>query len=301
MKNKLLKRWAYVLAMYFLIGLPISKAQNNHKTAETKFIIVKGAKFAYRTFGKQTGVPLVFLQHFTGTMDNWDPAVTNGFALSRRVILFDNRGIGSSEGETPNTMEAMAEDAAAFIEALGLKQVDLLGFSVGGFIAQHMAVNHPTLIRKIILAGTAPRGGDITDNAPVLENKEKRTGPEMLLYLFFDATPTSQEQGKEFLKRIMERQDKRDADTKLPSILAQNEAINKYRDDKNTGFPMLAMINHPVLVVNGVRDRMVPTHNSYDLETHLKNARLILYPDSGHGAIFQYHDDFVRQANYFLN
>ncbi len=275
-------------------------SQNTHQTAKTKFVTVNGAKFAYREFGNGTGVPIVFLQHFTGTMDNWDPALTDGFAKTHKIILFDNRGIGSSTGTTPASITGMSEDAVAFIAALHLKKVDLLGFSIGGFIAQQIVIDHPGLVRKMILAGTAPRGGDITDNGPVLENKEKRTGPEQLLYLFFDPTPTSQEKGKEFLQRISRRQVDRDADTQVPSILAQNDAINKYKAEKDPTFSPLENINIPVLIVNGVHDAMVPASNSYTLETHIKNAKLILYPDAGHGGLFQYHDDFVKQSNAFL-
>lgn len=287
-----------IAAMLFSYG---AIAQNDHRTAVTHKIEVKGASFSYRVFGKKGGVPIVFLQHFTGTMDNWDPALTDGFAKTHEVILFDNRGIGSSTGETPNTIEAMADDATAFIDALGYKQVDLLGFSVGGFIAQEVAIGHPSLVRKLILAGTGPRGGDITDNQPVLENKEKLTPPQQLLQLFFDATPTSQANGNEFLKRISARQVNRDANTKVPSILAQNDAINKFKADKDAEYKNLLNIHQPVLVVNGIHDRMVPASNSYVLVSHIKNAKLILYPDSGHGALFQYHDDFVKQANSFLN
>lgn len=275
-------------------------SQNNHQTAKTKFVTVKGEKFAYREFGKETGIPLVFFQHFTGTMDNWDPAVTDGFAKTHKVILFDNRGIGSSTGVAPSSITEMSEDAVSFLNALHLKQVDVVGFSIGGFITQQIAIDHPGLIRKMILAGTGPRGGDITDNQPVIENKEKRTGPELLLYLFFAPTPSSQQKGKEFLQRILLRQVNRDANTKVPSILAQNAAINKYKGEKDPAFSPLTTINIPVLIVNGVHDAMVPAVNSYTLETHIKNAKLILYPDAGHGGLFQYHDDFVKQSNVFL-
>lgn len=277
-----------------------ANAQSTHQTAKTKFVDVRGTKFAYRIFGKTGGTPLVFLQHFTGTMDNWDPAVTNEFAKTHQVVLFDNRGIGSSGGETPASIEEMAGDAVAFINSLGYKQVDLLGFSVGGFIAQDIAIDHPALVHKLILAGTAPRGGDITDNQPVLENKEKLTPPQQLLHLFFDATPTSQAKGREFLQRISARQVNRDANTKVPSILAQNDAINKFKAAKDPEYKNLLNLHQPVLVVNGVHDAMVPASNSYVLVSHIKNAKLILYPDAGHGAIFQYHDDFVKQANSFL-
>lgn len=275
-------------------------SQNNHQTAKTKFVTVNGEKFAYREFGKGTGVPLVFFQHFTGTMDNWDPAVTDTFAKTHKVILFDNKGIGSSTGLAPTSITEMSEDAVSFLNAIHLKKIDVLGFSIGGFITQQIAIDHPELIRKMILVGTGPRGGDITDNQPVLENKEKRTGPEQLLYLFFASTPTSQQKGNEFLHRISLRQVNRDTQTKVPSILAQNEAINKYKAEKDPEYSPLKKISIPVLIVNGVHDRMVPSSNSYTLETHIKNAKLILYPDAGHGSLFQYHDDFVKQSNAFL-
>jgi pimeloyl-ACP methyl ester carboxylesterase len=275
-------------------------AQGIHQTAQTKFVVVKGEKFAYRKFGNGSGVPLVFFQHFTGTMDNWDPALTNGFAKTHKVILFDNMGIGSSTGVAPSSITEMSEEAVAFLTAMHLSKVDVVGFSIGGFITQQIAIDHPGLIRKMILAGTGPRGGDITDNQPVIENKEKRTGSEQLLYLFFTQTPNSQQKGKEFLQRMSLRRVNRDANTKVASILAQNDAINKYKSEKDLKFSPLAKINIPVLVVNGVHDTMVPSINSYTLETHIKNSKLILYPDAGHGGLFQYHDDFVKQSNAFL-
>lgn len=300
MKNLKFKFAVLTISTAILFG-SVANAQNNHQMAITHAVNVNGAKFSYRIFGKKGGVPIVFLQHFTGTMDNWDPALTDGFAKTHEVILFDNRGIGSSTGETPKTIEGMADDATAFINSLGYKKVDLLGFSVGGFIAQEIAIDHPALVRKLILAGTGPRGGDITDNQPVLENKEKLTPPQQLLQLFFDATPTSQAKGKEFLKRISARQVNRDANTKVPSILSQNDAINKFKADKDPEYKNLLNIHQPVLIVNGIHDQMVPASNSYVLVSHVKNAKLILYPDAGHGALFQYHDDFIKQANSFLN
>lgn len=275
-------------------------SQNNHQTAKTKFVTVKGEKFAYREFGKGTGIPLVFFQHFTGTMDNWDPALTDAFSKTHKVVLFDNRGIGSSTGQAPTSITEMSEDAVAFLDAIHLEKVNVVGFSIGGFITQQIAIDHPGLIHKMILVGTGPRGGDITDNQPVLENKEKRTGPEQLLYLFFAPTPTSQQKGNEFLHRISLRQENRDAQTKVPSILAQNEAINKYKGEKDPEYSPLKEISIPVLIVNGVHDRMVPANNSFTLETHIQNAKLILYPDAGHGSLFQYHDDFIEQSNKFL-
>jgi pimeloyl-ACP methyl ester carboxylesterase len=275
-------------------------AQNNHQTAQTQFVEVNGTKYAYRSYGNNSATPLIFLQHFTGTMDNWDPEVTDGFAKNHHIILFDNKGVGSSTGETPSAINEMAVDAYGFITALGYKKVDLLGFSLGGFIAQRIAIEHPELVHKLILAGTGPQGGDITDNGPVLENKEKRTPLEQILFLFFDPTPTSQAKGKEFIQRISLRKINRDTDTRVASILAQNDAINKYKGQKDDTFKHLDKITIPVLVVNGVHDAMIPSSNSFVLETHLKNAKLILYPDSGHGAIFQYHEDFIKQAEAFL-
>ncbi len=268
-----------------------------HQTAVTKFIEVDGASYAYRMFGKKSGIPVILLQHFTGTMDNWDPAITNGLAEYFTVVLFDNKGIGASGGQTPSTIEAMAKDAISFIKILGVKKVNLLGFSMGGFISQQIAFDEPTLINKLILVGTGPKGGEgIAEIIKPLTASASMSKDEQKLYLFYETTSTSQALGKEALQRINKRIEHRDPDTKLPSIQAQLQSIMQWAESDPASHHQLKNIHHPVLVINGSNDIVVPTINSYVLFQHLPNAKLSLYPDSGHGSLFQYPELFLTEA-----
>jgi pimeloyl-ACP methyl ester carboxylesterase len=271
--------------------------------APTNFIEANGVTYAYRRLGQPKGVPLVFLQHFTGTMDSWDPVVVDGFAQARPVILFDNQGVSRSSGTTPDTVAAMANDAVAFITALGLKQVDLLGFSLGGFIAQVIAAEHPALVRRLILAGTGPEGGEGIRNLPqALEQAQKTSPDDLRRYLFFEQTDTSQAAGRAFLKRQAQRTSDRDPESSQQTVGAQFTAIVAWGTDGDPrSARRLQQITQPVLVVNGKNDIMVPTINSYTLFQRLPNARLSLYPDSGHGGLFQYGDTFVDEGVRFLH
>lgn len=271
--------------------------------APTSFIEANGVTYAYRRLGQPSGVPLVFLQHFTGTMDSWDPVVVDGFAQARPVILFDNQGVSRSSGTTPDTVAAMANDAVAFITALGLKQVDLLGFSLGGFIAQVIAAEHPALVRRLILAGTGPEGGEGIRNLPqALEQAQKASPDDLRRYLFFEQTDTSQDAGRAFLKRQAQRTSDRDPESSQQTVGAQFTAIVAWGTDGDPrSARRLQQITQPVLVVNGKNDIMVPTTNSYTLFQRLPNARLRLYPDSGHGGLFQYGETFVDEGVRFLH
>jgi len=261
-----------------------------------------GVRFAYRRFGAVGDVPLVFLQDFAGTIDSWDPAVVDGFARERPVILFDNLGAGSSGGTSPNTVNAMAQHALAFIAALGLKRVDLLGFSLGGFIAQVIAAHRPELVRRMILAGTAPEGGvGIANIGQVVAQAQQTSPAEPRLFLFFDRTESSQRAGRAFIERQARRTADRDRKTSAESVRAQLSAIVAWGSSSSrVNGTRLRYITQPVLIVNGKNDVMVPTINSYELFEQLPNARLILYPDSGHGALFQYPEEFVREGLEFL-
>ncbi|WPU99058.1 alpha/beta hydrolase [Mucilaginibacter sp. cycad4] len=287
------------IAAYFLLAGNL-QAQGLHQTAKTKFLTVNGIKYAYRTYGQKSGLPLVLLPHFVGTMDDWDPSLTNELAKTHLVVIFDNKGVGGSGGETPSSITQMSEDAVAFIKALGYQKVDLLGFSMGGFIGQQIAIDHPGLLRRLILSGTAPRGGDIADNTPVIENKEKKTAEQMREFLFFTGTDNGIKESKAFWKRIQERKVDRDPDTKVPAILAQNKAIQDYTAEKDASFNAIKKITIPVLIVNGAHDRMDPPSNSLVMVTHMPNAKMIIYPDAGHGSLFQYSQDFAKQVNSFL-
>src|SRR3954463_11203564 len=271
--------------------------------APTHLIEANGVTYAYRRLGQPSGIPLVFLQHFTGTMDTWDPLVVDGFAEARPVILFDNRGVSRSSGTTPDTVAAMANDAVAFVTALGLKQVDLLGFSLGGFIAQIIAAEHPALVRRLILAGTGPEGGEGIRNLPqVLEQAQKSSPDDLRRYLFFDQTTSSQDAGRAFLSRQARRTMDRDPESSQQTVGAQFAAIVAWGTDGDPrSTRRLQQITQPALVVNGKNDIMVPTLNSYTLFQRLPNARLSLYPDAGHGGLFQYGETFVAEGVRFLH
>jgi len=275
---------------------------HTHATAPTQFVNAKGTRFAYRRFGADQGLPLVFLQHFTGTMDFWDPSVIDGFAHERPVVLFDNVGVGGSSGPTPTTVRAMASDAVAFMAALDLTQVDLLGFSLGGFVAQAIAADHAHVVRRLILAGTGPEGGEgINHLGAVLAQGQAKSPAEPRLYLFFDDTEVSQRAGRAFIERQARRATDRDPNSTDQAVDAQFAAIVSWGETPTpvAGAPV-GQVTQPVLIVNGKADVMVPTQNSYTLFQRLPAAKLVLYPDSGHGALFQYADAFVREGLQFL-
>jgi pimeloyl-ACP methyl ester carboxylesterase len=276
-----------------------------HHTAPTQFVEAGGIRFAYRRFGKKAGLPLVFLQHFTGTLDNWDPAVTDALAADREVILFDNAGVASSSGEVPTTAAAIAADAATFIGALGLTKIDLFGFSMGGFVAQEVVLQHPDLVRRLLLVATGPRGGEnlatFSPEVWAMFSKEYAQPDELLLETFFSPTTTSQAAGRHFLDRIRARKEGRDVGISDQVVPAQLAAITEWGSSPADSYAYLQAIKQPVLVVNGKEDVLFHTINSYLLQQHLPNAQLLLYPDSNHGAIYQYPAQFVAAVNLFLN
>ena len=275
--------------------------RTTYKDAPTKTVDVGGARFAHRQLGTDSGVPVIFLHHLGAVLDNWDPRVIDGIAARHRVITFDNRGVGASDGSTPDSVEAMARDAAALIRALGFDQVDLVGFSLGGFITQVIAQQEPQLVRKIVLAGTGPAGGDGIDKVTSVTIRDMIKGAltfkDPKYYLFFTKTATGKVEARKFLKRLKERTDNRDTPISLPSFRAQLKAIHAWGGQEPSD---LTGIEQPVLVVNGEDDRMVPSSNSTDLARRLPHAQLILYRDAGHGGIFQYHEEFVQEALKFL-
>jgi pimeloyl-ACP methyl ester carboxylesterase len=278
-----------------------------HITAPTEFAESDGVRFAYRRFGKSQGVPLLFMPHYRAGMDHWDPAVTDGFAASRPVILFDNAGVSGSSGQTPNTMEAMAENAAKFVGALNLSTVDVLGHSIGGYIAQTLALLHPTTVRRLILAGTGPRGGEPSTDPKVREwgdSTDPQTGESSLdafLYLFFRPSPTSQAAGKTFWERRHLRKQDADRPSTPQTMTAQRAAIIAWSKVSGERYAELENVRQPTLVANGNHDIMIPTINSYNLSQRIPEAQLIIYPDSGHGALFQFPELFVAHGSMFLN
>jgi pimeloyl-ACP methyl ester carboxylesterase len=273
----------------------------SYQDAATKYVDVNGSTFAYRELGPATGTRVIFLNHLAAVLDNWDPRVVDGIAAKHRVITFDNRGVGASGGKTPNSVEAMARDAVAFIKALGLAEVDLLGFSMGGFVAQVIAQEEPQLVRKVILAGTGPAGGPGIANVTALTIVDMAKGALTLrdakYYLFFTKTANGRSEARQFLKRLKERTNDRDKAISLSSFRAHLKAIHAWGLQEPSD---LSRIQQPVFVANGDQDRMVPSRNSADLARRLPDAQLAIYPDAGHGGIFQYHQQFVPEALEFL-
>ena len=271
------------------------------KTAPTQTINAGGVQFAYRQLGPSSGVPVVLLTHLAAVLDNWDPRVVDGIAAKHRVLTFDNRGVGASSGATPTTIEQMASDAVTFIGALGFDQVDLLGFSLGGMIAQVIVQREPRLVRKLILAGTGPAGGDGIDKVTRITYLDTARGlltrQDPKQFLFFTRTPNGRRAGKEFLARLEERTNDRDKAISMRSFRAQLKAIHRWGQQQPAD---LSGIYQPVLVMNGESDKMVPTKNTVDLDRRLPNSHLVIYPDAGHGGVFQFHEDFVKRALEFL-
>jgi pimeloyl-ACP methyl ester carboxylesterase len=284
------------------VHAPTGSALNTTwQNAPTYTINAGGVEFAYRELGPRTGVPVVFLTHLAAVLDNWDPRVVDGIAVKHRVITFDNRGVGASSGATPRTIEEMARDAVTFIRALGFDQVDLFGLSMGGMIAQVIAQQHPQLVRKMILAGTGPAGGEGIDKVTRLTYLDTARGlltrQDPKQFLFFTRTSNGRRAGKEFLARLEERTNDRDKAISVRSFRAQLKAIHRWGQQKPAD---LASIHQPVLVMNGDSDRMVPTKNTVDLDRRLPNSQLVIYPDAGHGGVFQFHADFVKRVRAFL-
>jgi pimeloyl-ACP methyl ester carboxylesterase len=280
-------------------------SQHTHNTAPTRFAQVGGSRFAYRRFGNPVGTPIVLLQHFMGNLDNYDPAITDALAPRREVILTDNAGVGLSTGEAPKTVSGMARDAASLLDALGLEHVDLFGFSMGGFVAQQIAVDRPELIRRLILVGTGPRGGEgmaqlDPDVAPLFE---KVYDPQDLMWLpiFFSPSEKSQAAGRRFLERVRARTEDRDVPVSKATVAAHLAAAHEWGAPAPGSYDYLKGIHHPTLVVNGSHDIVVATVNSYILQQNMPNAELILFPDSNHGSHFQLTDVFNRYVTDFLD
>jgi pimeloyl-ACP methyl ester carboxylesterase len=273
--------------------------RETHLTAPTLFIRAARTRFAYRRFGTPSGLPLLFLQEYRATMDNWDPMVVDGLGAHRQVILFDNRGIGRSSGTSPDNVSAMGRDVIAFLEALGIEQVDLLGFSLGGMVAQQVLAERPDLVRRAILVATGPPGAvDIFVENVIWAATKVGYGAEELLSLFFEPTQTSQDAGRRFIQRMMARSD-REPPTTEQTMQAQLAAIHSWGAAVDNPARLNA-IEQPILVVNGRRDILVPTVNAFVLSQYFPNAQLILYPGAGHGCMYQYPERFVEDASRFL-
>ncbi|HEY5260606.1 MAG TPA: alpha/beta hydrolase [Solirubrobacteraceae bacterium] len=279
--------------------------QSNLTAPNESIEAANGVTFAYRRFGNTdtAALPLVCFQHYRGNLDNWDPALVDAIAEQREVILFDNAGVGGSSGTVPHTVTPMAYDALAFIDALGLEQIDILGYSMGGFVAQELTLIRPRRVRRLVLAGTGPQGGveqhgyrdEVNGNATADE-----PGAEDLLTLFFERSETSVAKGWEFVERIFTRTEDRDVGTDLTTRDAQLDAVTTWGIPDASRLNRLAGITQPVLAVNGENDRMVPTPNTFLLAERLPNAQLKIYPDAGHGFLFQYPAEFAAELEEFL-
>jgi pimeloyl-ACP methyl ester carboxylesterase len=270
-------------------------------TVPTQTVKVDGVPFTYRDLGPREGVPVVFLHHLMAVLDDWDPRVIDGIAKERRVITFDNRGVGGSGGKVPGTIDEMGSDAVAFIRALGLKEVDLLGFSLGGGVAQMVLLQAPELVRRAILAGTGPKGGggvdEVTKVAVSAYLKAAVTLKDPRTFLFFPRTPEGKRAAKAYFPRLKERTNDRDKPISFQARGAQLKAIRAAGVSRPDD---LSAITQPVFVVNGDNDLMVDSENSVDMAARIPNAKLTIYPDSGHGGVFQHHQQFVREVVDFL-
>lgn len=271
------------------------------KDTPNRTIEVDGVTFAYRELGTGSDVPVVFLHHLTAVLDDWDPRIVDGIAAHHRVIAFDNRGVGASGGSVPATVEQMGTDAIAFIRALGLEKVDLFGFSLGGGVAQMVALQAPELVRRMILAGTGPRGGGGIDKMATIVGgayvKAMLTRSDPRNFLFFPRTPEGRKAASDYFGRLKERRDNRDKKISLQAGVAQVKAIRHAGQSQPDD---LSVIAQPVFVANGDHDLMVDSAHSADMARRLPNAQLKIYPNSGHGGVFQHHEAFVPDALQFL-
>jgi pimeloyl-ACP methyl ester carboxylesterase len=280
---------------------PSDEVITSYKDAPAKSIDAAGTTFAYRELGPKGGVPVVFFVHLAATLDNWDPRIIDPIAQRRHVIAFDNRGVGASSGDVPGSIEEMAEVAAAFIKALGFDQVDIFSFSLGGMVAQALVVRHPELVRRLILTGTGPAGGKDMDKVAgvtyydMLRATLTRQDPKV--FLFFNRNDTGKRAAHAFVERLKERTENRDAPIKVKAFRTQLKAIKRWSRSAPAD---LSKITQPTLIANGDNDRMVPSVLSEDLHRRIAGSELIIYPDSGHGGIFQFHDQFAPRALEFL-
>ncbi|HEY9357200.1 MAG TPA: alpha/beta hydrolase [Arthrobacter sp.] len=273
----------------------------SYAKAPARTVTAGGVSYAYRELGPKGGIPVIFFVHLAATLDNWDPRIIDPIAKNHHVIAFDNQGVGASTGQVPDSIEAMADDAYTFIKALGLDKIDVFSFSLGGMVAQALVLKHPGLVRKLVLTGTGPKGGKDMDKVAgityydILRATLTRSDPKE--FLFFNRDTAGKRAAKAFVKRLEERTADRDAPIKVKALQTQLQAIKKW----GRGTPAdLSTITQPTLIANGDNDRMVPSILSEDLHRRISGSEMIIYPDSGHGGIFQFHDKFAPVAAEFL-
>lgn len=299
----------FLLTILMIVKMTNTNAQSSNDTAKytyatvpTQFVEANGIKFAYRSYGKEGGMPVIYLNHLTANLDNCDPRIMDAIAAKRTIISFDYRGIGATTGRQGESLADMAKDGIAFIHALGYNQVDIVAFSMGGFITQEILLVEPQLVRKAILAGTGPRGGagipDVVGRTywDIFRGLLSFRDPKF--YLFFNQNKIGKVAARDFLSRLKERKENRDKKVKLYALKKQLKAIKDWGNEK----PMdLSVFKLPVFIANGDNDRMVPSPLSNDMAKRFPNAEIKIYPNSGHGGIFQYHKEFIPQAIEFLN
>ena len=280
------------------------QAPNNghiYKDAPTRTIVASTVTYAYRELGPKGGIPVVFFVHLAANLDNWDPRIIDPIAKDHHVITFDNRGVGGSSGQVPDSVEAMADDAATFIKALGFEKVDIFSFSLGGMVAQALVVKYPDLVRKLVLTGTGPAGGKDMDKVAGVTYldilRATLTGSDPKEFLFFNRNSTGKPAARAFVNRLKERTADRDVPVTLKALQTQLKAIKTWGRSPPAD---LSRIIHPTLIANGDNDRMVPSVLSTDLHRRIKGSDLVIYPDSGHGGIFQFHEKFAPLAVEFL-
>lgn len=280
----------------------VKETITSFKNVKTESITINGTKFHYRRFGENKGFPLIFLNHLGATLDNCDPRIMEGIAKDHQIIAFDNRGVGSTEGITPSTISEMAKDTISFIKGLGFDKVDIMGFSMGGFIAQEILLKEPQLVNKAIIAGAGPAGGEGIKNVSKITYLDMIHGyltfKDPKFYLFFNENKNGEKKAEEFLTRLKERTENRDKEIEIGSFSSQLKAIEAWGLQAPQD---LSVIKQPVLIVNGDNDKMVPSSNSYDLAKRITNSKLIIYKDAGHGGIFQNYDEFIESVLSFLN
>lgn len=273
----------------------------SHAKAPASTVTAGGVSYAYRELGPKGGIPVVFFVHLAATLDNWDPRIIDPIAKNRHVITFDQPGVGASTGQVPNSIEAMADDAYTFIKALGFDKIDVFSFSLGGMVAQDLTIKHPNLVRKLVLTGTGPRGGKDIDKVvgttywDIFRATLTRSDPKE--FLFFNRNTTGKPAAKAFIKRLQERTENRDKPISPRAFQTQLKAIQKFGRSAPSN---LSILSQPTLIANGDNDRMVPSALSEELHHRIKGSELIIYPDSGHGGIFQYHTRFAPAVVEFL-
>ena len=274
----------------------------SYAKARTRTVTAGDVTYAYRELGPKGGIPVVFFVHLAANLDNWDPRIADAIAKDHHVIAFDNRGVGASTGKVPDSIEAMADDAVTFIKALGFDRIDIFAFSLGGMIAQALVLEHPELVRRLVLTGTGPAGGKDIDKVAgttyydLMRATLTRSDPKE--FLFFNRNTTGKRAAAAFVKRLEERTEDRDTSVSVKAFRTQLKAIKRWGRSAPVD---LSAISAPTLIANGDHDRMVPAILSDDLHRRIPGSELIIYPDSGHGGIFQFHDKFAPSAVEFLS